>query len=135
MLNRALRDKPGAKPRRPKLMDAQTLLDGMFKDRGFGTLKKAIRGGVDLNIDLKHGRTALMHAAAWDRPDLCRFLLRHGARPDIKDGQGNTAYSLAKELYNREVCKVLLEESKRALARLAGRKATDAVLKAIDSVK
>jgi ankyrin repeat protein len=135
MLKSRLNGKTAAKPRRPQFTDAQTLLEGMFKDRGFDTLKKAIREGFDINIYLKHGRTALMHAAAWDRPDMCRFLLRHGARPDAKDKQGKTAYSLAKEFCNREVCKVLLEESKRTLAKLAGRKATDAVLKAIDSVK
>lgn len=41
------------------------------------------------------GQTALMMAALFDREEMVRLLLQHGADPALADHQGNTAQSLA----------------------------------------
>jgi ankyrin repeat protein len=133
----AIAGRQAAKPAHLLIRDpaAHRFLEGIFRDPGLGKLKKAIRNDLDPNDRFEHGRTPLMYAAFWDRPDACRFLIRKGARIDAKDENGDTAYSLAKELGNANVCDVIIAESTRMLAKMSGRKATDAALKAIESVK
>jgi ankyrin repeat protein len=128
-------DRQAAKPNSPKfdICASSKFLERLLSDQGLGKLKEAVRNGLEPNDILEQGRTPLMYAAFWNRPDACRFLIRMGARIDAKDNEGVTAYSIAKEFGNARVCNVLLEESARMLARLAGNGAADAVIAAIKS--
>jgi ankyrin repeat protein len=123
-----------AKPHYRQLTETtKRFLEKIFGDQGLGKLREAIKNGLEPNDILEDGRPLLMHAAMWDRPDICRFLIQQGARIDATDPNEETAYSIAKRLGNAKVCSVILEESARMLARLAGNGAAKAALGAIES--
>ena len=46
--------------------------------------------GIDPNVRIADGSTALMHASS---PEIIKLLLEHGANPNLKDHQGHTALS------------------------------------------
>ncbi|KAL3088564.1 hypothetical protein niasHT_023182 [Heterodera trifolii] len=56
-----------------------------------------------VNVPNKHGWTALMYAAQGGNVDICQLLLQHGARLDVKNGQGQDAYELAKNWGHKRV--------------------------------
>ena len=56
-----------------------------------------LREHSDPDIQICSGKTALHDAAAFDLVDLAQLLLQHGARTDIKDGDGKTASDRAVE--------------------------------------
>ncbi|HVA67199.1 MAG TPA: ankyrin repeat domain-containing protein [Elusimicrobiota bacterium] len=64
--------------------------------RDLGVIKALIAGHADLNARDWRGRTALMYAAAANRPDLAALLRRAGADPDLRDYAGRTAQDLAR---------------------------------------
>ncbi|MBD9354672.1 ankyrin repeat domain-containing protein [Methylomonas albis] len=52
-------------------------------------------GGCDVNHQNRAGQTALMMASLFGREAIIQLLMKHGARADIQDLQGNSAASLA----------------------------------------
>ena len=68
------------------------------------------RKGANANFQDKKGKTALHHGVEKDfDPALLRWLVRHGASPDIKDAEGITARQKASR-----------KRDKRLLAAIAG---------------
>lgn len=66
-----------------------------------------IDSGINANARGLKQRTALMAAAAFNRPGIVKILLAKGANPDAKDKDGNTAYDVAKNKGNEEVMTLL----------------------------
>jgi ankyrin repeat protein len=67
-----------------------------------------LKNGADANIQgTLEGFTALMTAAAEGQLEVVRLLLLYGANPDIKDGDGDTAESFAKEKGHAAVVSLL----------------------------
>ena len=71
----------------------------------YNMVKKLIKIGVDVNQEIspdddaesavKH--TVLHVAAECTSEDIAKYLVKHGADVNKKDGDGNTAYDIAKE--------------------------------------
>jgi hypothetical protein len=58
--------------------------------------------GIDINIQDKDGKTALMHACFWGNHELVKILLEAGADKDKVDRYGNTAQVIAaNECYDK----------------------------------
>lgn len=62
-----------------------------------------IEAGVDANGRGLKRRTALMAAAAFDRPEVVSVLLENGANPEAQDEDGNTATDVAREKGNEDI--------------------------------
>jgi ankyrin repeat protein len=58
-------------------------------------IKVCLDGGVDINAVDGRGQTALYGAALQGYDEVVKFLLAHGAKPDIKDQRGSTALDAA----------------------------------------
>lgn len=58
-------------------------------------IKVCLEGGVDINTADGRGQTALYGAALMGYDEVVKFLLEHGAKPDIKDQRGFTALDAA----------------------------------------
>jgi ankyrin repeat protein len=54
-------------------------------------LLEYIRAGCDVNAKTKNKETSLHKCARWDTKQCAIILLDHGARPDIKNSDGNIA--------------------------------------------
>lgn len=63
--------------------------------------------GVDVNVAGKHQRTPLMAAVKFDRVETVRALVNHGANPELKNEDGETALAMAKSRGNSEIIAVL----------------------------
>jgi len=62
-----------------------------------------VAGGADVNTASQaNGRTPLMMAAAFNRIDMVRWLLAHGAAPDLRDAAGLTALDAARAMGARK---------------------------------
>lgn len=75
-----------------------------------------LKKGADANFqDPMGGKTALMLAVEAEKPnpDLVKALLDGGAKPDLKDKQGNTAAALALKKDQKEIAKLLQEYKKK----------------------
>jgi ankyrin repeat protein len=66
-----------------------------------------LRNGGDVDLDDGFGATALMYAVSTDQIELVKILLGYKADPNLKDKTGNTAFSNAKKIRNREITKLL----------------------------
>jgi ankyrin repeat protein len=66
-----------------------------------------IDSGISVNARGLKQRTALMAAAAFDRPEIVKILLAKGANPDAKDEDGNTAFDVANDRGSDEVLALL----------------------------
>lgn len=53
--------------------------------------------GVSVDAELKNGRTLLIEAVTWGRAEIVSLLLQKGARTDLKDREGMTAFDHAKD--------------------------------------
>jgi hypothetical protein len=60
-------------------------------------IKRLVDAGSDVNVVNKKGRTALMNAAYEDDVESVRALLLGGAKVDLKDKEGETAYQLTSD--------------------------------------
>jgi uncharacterized protein len=58
-------------------------------------IKVCLEAGVDINAADGRGQTALYGAALQGYDEIVKFLLAHGAKPDIKDQRGSTALDAA----------------------------------------
>ncbi len=57
--------------------------------RGFvGWMEKAFEAGCDVNAVDEYGQTVLFRACSAAQPDAIRLLLEHGAKPNVRDGEG-----------------------------------------------
>lgn len=72
-------------------------------------LEKFIRHGVNINIQNKHGWTALMYVARHGQADLVKALISAGADPNIQSNGGWTALMWATYWGHAAVVKVLME--------------------------
>ena len=64
---------------------------------------------VDINeIIQSHGCTLLHFAARQSRLDLCEMLISKGAKPNLKDTQGNTPLHIAAQVGDLQVVKYLV---------------------------
>ena len=81
--------------------------------RRWGALKKMkvlLENGADINIKNNEGKTALMYAAKnKDNLDKVKLLIENGADINTKDNDDNTALSLAREVGNTKIAKLLVE--------------------------
>ena len=59
-----------------------------IRRRDLATVKRLIKGGLDINARDKHGRTPLMRAAARGNVDACQVMLDHGADAEARDRDG-----------------------------------------------
>jgi ankyrin repeat protein len=86
----------------------------MSKTRVFEAAKFLALKGADVNYqDPKNGRTALHYGVKKEfDPKLLRWLVRHGASPDIKDHEGETARQRASRKRNKRFLEALLAHSK-----------------------
>lgn len=67
---------------------AHTALHMMLQRREPGRVRELIRAGADVNRQTTLGSTPLYFAASVDDPELVRILLDAGARPQIRDLEG-----------------------------------------------
>lgn len=76
----------------------RTPFDYALKSRKYKTAKLLMEHGADINRQLVNGDT-LLHRLLMDKPDIpaIRFLLSEGARVDIKNIKGKTAFDLLRE--------------------------------------
>ena len=65
--------------------------------------------GASVNARSDEGRTPLMMAAAFDRADMVRWLVAHGADPEIRDAAGLRAVDAAAVLGANGTGRVLRE--------------------------
>jgi ankyrin repeat protein len=63
--------------------------------------------GISPNAHGRKHRTALMAAAAFNRPGVVKVLLANGADPTAKDDDGETAYSVARDKGNDKIVSLL----------------------------
>ena len=66
-----------------------------------------IESGADLNKQHSNGGTALMFATMYGRNEIVKILLVHGAKSDICDFKGLTAYEIAVQQNNKEAMQLL----------------------------
>lgn len=66
-----------------------------------------VEGGASINAAGADGRTPLMMAAAFNRTEMVRWLLAHGADPDLRDRAGLRAIDAATALGARDAAAVL----------------------------
>jgi ankyrin repeat protein len=72
------------------------------------TVEVLLKEGADVNAQgTLEGFTALMTAAAEGQLEVVRLLLEHGADPSLKDEDGDTAQSFAREKGHSEVVALL----------------------------
>ena len=78
-----------------------------------GNLKQVRQICTKHNIDLQdyYAYTPLMNAILEDHTDIFKFLLAHGANPDLRDAQGRTALAIAAEFGRPEYVELLLQAS------------------------
>jgi hypothetical protein len=71
-------------------------------DEGSSDLRKidtALRNGANINHQDAWGYTALIYAAYYGYPMIAEHLIANGARRDIREKKGYTAYEMAKYYY------------------------------------
>jgi ankyrin repeat protein len=67
-----------------------------------------VQAGIDVNVVASNGYTALMTTAENGRADLAKWLLSHGATPDIQGKDGLTALMLAADNNHPDMIKLLI---------------------------
>lgn len=75
-------------------------------------VKRLVENGADINKlaydDMSEADETAVHVAAYSySKDILKYLLDHGGKTSVKDGEGRTPYDLAKEYGNKENCKLL----------------------------
>jgi ankyrin repeat protein len=75
-------------------------------------IKKFIADGEDINMQDQFGKTALMFASFYNKPEIVKLLVEAGANLDIQDQWGRTALDCAKEGNNKEIIELLTEAKK-----------------------
>lgn len=79
-------------------------------DRGSKELVELLLAhGVNVNVDLGHGRTALMIAASKSNKEMLELLIKHGANINAADESGYTALMVAAKHNKKEITKFLVE--------------------------
>ncbi len=68
-----------------------------------------VKSGIDVNGRGLKQRTPLMAAAAFDRPEVAKVLLIQGADPAVRDEDGQTALSVARDKGSDKVAALLTE--------------------------
>ena len=65
------------------------------EDLALQVVDVAVQLGADVNAVNQRGQTALHGAARYSRNTIIRFLVEHGATPDVQDGRGRTPLNIA----------------------------------------
>lgn len=73
--------------------------------------------GVNVNVDLGHGRTALMIAASKSNKEMIELLIEHGADVNAAMDDGRTALMIAASRSNKEMLELLIEHGADINAR------------------
>ena len=74
----------------------------------FEICKLFIENGANVNVQDKHGNTALIAAALGGRNELCQLLINNGADINIVAQYGETALTSAAQNRFKETCKLLI---------------------------
>lgn len=81
----------------------------------FKETKQYIENGGDINVQNKHGNTALIHASIRGRTETARLLLAHGANIKTKNKDGNTALMHASARKHIETAYLLKKATKNTI--------------------
>ena len=74
-----------------------------------GTFKLLLSAGAEINVTNNDGWTALMKAAADNKPENLKLLLEAGADPNMRNDNGWTALGLAGRNGHTETVDILKE--------------------------
>ena len=100
----------------PNLRDLNRRTALMYAATGPNTLaiETLLAHGAEVNItDNGEGWSALMFAAAEGQADNIQLLLKHGSDPDLKDIDGDTAFSFASNNGHEVTARLLQKASNR----------------------
>lgn len=97
------------------LIDTHKGIDGSNIPIVLELINVILKNKVNVNIQNKHGETALMIAAYSGNDELVKNLINHGADKNIKDINDKTAYDYAKKSEIKEILypKALCEQEER----------------------
>jgi len=90
-----------------KQISTQELIKASFENN-LTKVRKAVKGGIDVNSSDEADRTALMLASVEGHFEIVKFLLENKADPNIANKQGRTSLMFAASGPNRETVKLLL---------------------------
>ena len=101
--------------------DVNSILKNVFAvivERGSKDLIELLLAhGVNVNVDLGHGRTALMIAASKSNKEMIELLIEHGADVNAAMDDGRTALMIAASRSNKEMLELLIEHGADINAR------------------
>jgi len=96
----------------PNIADADDMTPLMYAAQNGDRLIAEIllQNGADVDIvqDGPFGKTALIYAAEFQKPEMVKFLLNYGAYPDAQDKHGMTPLMYAARKGNPEIVKYLI---------------------------
>ncbi len=75
-------------------------------------LQALLAEGININAEDEHGNTALMIAARFDQATAVEFLLRPGARTDVRNRNNQDARALALSIEQSDIAELLLEHNR-----------------------
>jgi len=84
-----------------------TNLIELTKKNDIQGVKKFISQGGDINMQDKHGFTALFTATFYNFQAIVKILIKAGAKLDLQNNDGKTALDIAKEWDYQEIIELL----------------------------
>lgn len=78
------------------------------REQIYESVQILIKGGADVNLKSKYGKSALILAVLFEEEKLVEMLIAAGADVNFKDGE-RTAYSYAAQLGNKNLKKLLID--------------------------
>jgi ankyrin repeat protein len=99
----------GSNNETPLLTARELFFEGRDPGRGEWIIRMLAHAGANLDAQDEMGYTILMTATVNNKPHLAQLALSLGADSDIKNMEGKTALSLARELGREEIEEILLD--------------------------
>lgn len=99
----------GASPNLVSTIDGWTALHYAATGRSKAVLEHLLRGGANVNSTTETASTALQAAVERDDMDSVRLLLDSGARMDLRQSDGSSAFDLAAAGGNKEIIQLLFK--------------------------
>lgn len=94
-----------------KCKNESSKLEEAILDNKISKAMQLIRIGSDINFKDDENRTPLMAAVEANNPEMCKYLIKHGAELEVQDAHKKTAYLRAAKLSNDPKVLEVLEES------------------------